>query len=393
MRPQSSKPMSPSAPEPASGTGPCSATAPSLGAECIIGRDAFIDEGVRLGDRVKVQNGALIYHGVTVGNGVFIGPGAILTNDRYPRAITATGELARGDDWTVSPIELADGCSIGAGAVVVAGTRVGRFATVGAGAIVTRDVPDYALVAGNPARRLGWVCACGTRLTDPTGANAAPNPSAQRAARLHTMRPRVRLQPRKRLAGGAARIEHRSPRMIPPARPDLGPEEVAAVTEVLNSGMIAQGRKVAELEERWAAFCGVKHAIALSNGTVALMSIFAGLGLGPGDEVITVSHTFNATVSSILFTGASPVFVDIEPDTYLMDAGRHRGRHHAEDAGHLPRQPLRHGRRHGRHPGHRRSPRPDRGRGRLPGPRRASTAAAAPAASATRPSACTAPRT
>jgi perosamine synthetase len=110
--------------------------------------------------------------------------------------------------------------------------------------------------------------------------------------------------------------------MIPPARPDLGPEEIAAVTEVLQSGMIAQGRRVAELEERWAAYCGSKHAIALSNGTVALMSIWAGLGLGAGDEVITVSHTFNATVSSILFTGASPVFVDIEPDTYLMDAGR-----------------------------------------------------------------------
>ncbi len=152
-------------------------TGASLGAECIVGRDAFIDEGVRLGDRVKVQNGALVYHGVTVGNGVFIGPGAILTNDRYPRAVTATGELARGDDWTVSPIELRDGCSIGAGAVVVAGTTVGRFATVGAGAIVTRDVPDYALVAGNPARRLGWVCACGTRLTDRTGANAAPDPA------------------------------------------------------------------------------------------------------------------------------------------------------------------------------------------------------------------------
>ncbi len=110
--------------------------------------------------------------------------------------------------------------------------------------------------------------------------------------------------------------------MIPPARPDLGPEETAAVTEVLESGMIAQGKKVAELEERWAEFCGVKHAVTVSNGTVALMAIFAGLGLGPGDEVITVSHTFNATVSSILFTGATPVFVDIEPDTFLMDAGR-----------------------------------------------------------------------
>ncbi len=110
--------------------------------------------------------------------------------------------------------------------------------------------------------------------------------------------------------------------MIPIARPDVGPEEAAAVAEVLASGMIVQGRRVAELEERWAEYFGVKHAIAVSNGTVALMCIFAGLGLGPGDEVITVGHTFNATVSSILYTGATPVFVDIEPDTYLIDASR-----------------------------------------------------------------------
>ncbi len=140
-----------------------------IGAECVIGRDAFIDEGVTLGDRVKIQNLALVYHGVTVEDGVFIGPNAILTNDRFPRAITATGELARADDWTVSPITLRTGCSIGAGAVVVAGTDVGRFATVGAGSVVTRSVPDHALVAGSPARRIGWVCACGRRLVDVAG--------------------------------------------------------------------------------------------------------------------------------------------------------------------------------------------------------------------------------
>jgi dTDP-4-amino-4,6-dideoxygalactose transaminase len=109
--------------------------------------------------------------------------------------------------------------------------------------------------------------------------------------------------------------------MIPVARPDIGPDEVAAVTEVLQSGMLAGGRRVAELEERFAAFIGTRHAIAVSNGTVALMCLFEGLGLGPGDEVITVGHTFNATVSSIMSTGATPVFVDIEPDTYNIDAG------------------------------------------------------------------------
>jgi perosamine synthetase len=110
--------------------------------------------------------------------------------------------------------------------------------------------------------------------------------------------------------------------MIPIARPDIGPEEIRAVTDVLSSGMIAQGKRVAELEARWAEFCGVKHAVAFSNGTTALMSIFEGLGLGPGDEVITVSHTFAATANSILYTGATPVFVDIEPDTYVIDAAR-----------------------------------------------------------------------
>jgi perosamine synthetase len=108
--------------------------------------------------------------------------------------------------------------------------------------------------------------------------------------------------------------------MIPIARPDLGPEELAAVSEVLGSGMIAQGRKVAELEAAWAEFVGVRHAIAMANGTVALMSIFSGIGLEPGDEVITVSHTFAATANAILYTGATPVFIDIEPDTYLIDA-------------------------------------------------------------------------
>ena len=141
-----------------------------VGDDCIIGKDVYVDFGVRIGDKVKIQNGALVYHGVTVDSGVFIGPGAILTNDRSPRSITPDGHLAGDDDWTVSEIHLGYGCSIGAGAVVVAGCDVGRFALVGAGAVVTHSVPDHAIVVGNPARRLGWVCACGTRLLGGDGA-------------------------------------------------------------------------------------------------------------------------------------------------------------------------------------------------------------------------------
>ena len=136
-----------------------------LGADCIVGRDVYIDAGVPIGDRVKIQNRALIYHGVTIGDGVFIGPGAILTNDRNPRAVTPDGDLARADDWTVTPTALADGCSIGAGAIVVAGCDVGSYAMVGAGAVVARPVPANALAVGNPARidRLGLCVRPSTR--------------------------------------------------------------------------------------------------------------------------------------------------------------------------------------------------------------------------------------
>ncbi len=146
-----------------------------IGADGVVGRDAFIDGGVLIGDAVTIQNAALVYRGVTVEDGAFIGPGAILTNDRYPRTLTVAGEIARSGDWQLSPIVLRHGCSVGAGAVVVAGVDVGRFATVGAGAVVTHDVPAHALVAGNPARRIGWVCSCGRPLVD---ANGDPAPAA-----------------------------------------------------------------------------------------------------------------------------------------------------------------------------------------------------------------------
>lgn len=155
-----------------------------IGSECVVGKDVYVDHDVRIGDRVKIQNGTLIYHGVTVESGVFIGPGAILTNDRFPRSITAHGTLATVDDWTLDQTTLRYGCSIGAGAIVVAGVEIGSFATVGAGAVVTRSVADHQLVVGNPARPAGWVCVCGRPLLDDHGGRlSSRGPAAGRCAR------------------------------------------------------------------------------------------------------------------------------------------------------------------------------------------------------------------
>jgi perosamine synthetase len=110
--------------------------------------------------------------------------------------------------------------------------------------------------------------------------------------------------------------------VIPVDRTEVGPAELDSIARALEHGGTATSRSVAELEDRWAVRVGTRHAIVVANGTIARMCIFAGLGLGPADEVITVSRTVNATVAAILYTGATPVFVDIEPDTGLMDAAR-----------------------------------------------------------------------
>jgi acetyltransferase-like isoleucine patch superfamily enzyme len=135
-----------------------------VGAECNIGKGAYVDFAVRIGDRCKIQNNASLFHGARLEDGVFVGPHACITNDRLPRAITPQGVLKGADDWEVGPTLLRYGCSVGAGAIILPNVIVGRFALVGAGAVVARSVPDHGLVVGNPARLIGFVCACGGRL-------------------------------------------------------------------------------------------------------------------------------------------------------------------------------------------------------------------------------------
>lgn len=146
-----------------------------LGSGVVVGRDALVDQGVVVGDGSTVHDRALVYSGTVIGESVFVGPGAIVTNERYPRAVTSTADAAAPPPD--SAVTLGDGSTIGAGAVIVAGVEVGRFALVGAGAVVTGQVPAHALVAGNPARRLGWVCQCGRRLVDANGDPAPAEPA------------------------------------------------------------------------------------------------------------------------------------------------------------------------------------------------------------------------
>ena len=127
-----------------------------IGRHCNIGKDAYLDVDVTVGDDCKIQNFAVLYRGLTVGNRVFIGPHACFTNDLYPRAVSP--------DWKVVPTKVEDGASIGANATILCGITIGRSAMVAAGAVVTKDVPAQALVAGVPARIVGWVCECGRPL-------------------------------------------------------------------------------------------------------------------------------------------------------------------------------------------------------------------------------------
>jgi acetyltransferase-like isoleucine patch superfamily enzyme len=136
-----------------------------LGQHCIVGQNVYIDSAVGIGDNVKIQNNASLYHGVELEDGVFVGPHVIFTNDRIPRAINPDGSLKTANDWEVGRTRVCYGAAIGAGAVIVTGVTIGRWAMIGSGAVVTRDVPDHALVVGNPAQIRGYISAKGVRCT------------------------------------------------------------------------------------------------------------------------------------------------------------------------------------------------------------------------------------
>lgn len=145
-----------------------------IGKDCMIGKNVYVDPDVTIGDRVKLMNNVSVYVGVTIEDGAFCGPHVCFTNDKVPRAVNPDMSPKGASDWTVTKTLVKSGASLGANTTVVCGVTVGRWAMVGSGSVVTKDVPDHALVVGNPARRIGWVCSCGLKveIDEPSGRGA-----------------------------------------------------------------------------------------------------------------------------------------------------------------------------------------------------------------------------
>lgn len=131
----------------------------TIGKNCVLGQNVFIDKGVQIGDRVRIQNNVSVFKGVTVEADVFLGPSCVFTNVINPRAF-----ISRKNEF--APTLVRQGVTVGANATILCGHELGPYCFIGAGSVVTSDVSPYALMVGNPARRIGWICRCGQRLGD-----------------------------------------------------------------------------------------------------------------------------------------------------------------------------------------------------------------------------------
>lgn len=273
----------------------------TIGSNCTLGQNVVAGPDVSIGNGCKIQNNVSLYKGVTLEDEVFCGPSMVFTNVFNPRS-----HIKRMDE--VRPTLVKKGASLGANCTIVCGVTIGKYAFVGAGAVVTKDVPDHALVMGNPAKQTGCMCECGEKL----------NPEFTCPVCKKTINPE---------SVDIEQANHASAKPI--AFVDLAaqqkiilPELEKNIKKVLQHGKYIMGPEVAELEKKLADFAQTRHVLTCCSGTYALLMALMACGIGPKDAVFTSPFTFIASAEVIKLLGATPVFVDIEPGTFNLSPSK-----------------------------------------------------------------------
>ena len=286
-----------------------------IGKKCRIGQNVVIGPRVKVGNNVKIQNNVSVYEGVTLQDDVFCGPSVVFTNVHTPRSA-----FSRNQPEDFRGTFVCRGASIGANATVVCGCRIGEHALVGAGAVVTRDVPPHAVVYGNPARQHGWACECGGVLVVEETLG-----KCKECDRTYCIKESRVSRISEEVTSTTVKANCKDNEPIPVCDVrwqylELQQEIDEALKAVAANGNYILGPNVKAFEKEVATFFGSEHAVGVASGTDALHLALRALNIGPGDEVITSPFTFVATTEAIGLVGATPVFVDIDSTTFNINS-------------------------------------------------------------------------
>ena len=261
-----------------------------IGSGCNIGQNVFIESGVRIGNRVKIKNNISLYSGVVCEDDVFLGPNAVFTNVVNPRSF-----IERKHEFKTTIIQ--EGATIGANATILCGHKIGRFAMIGAGTVVTKDVEDYELVVGNPGKKIGYVCKCGGRLNSNLKCQSCgscyKNDGKEGGVRMEFIDLKAQYQVIKN-------------------------EIDENVKSIIENAAFINGKEVEQFEKELAKYIGKKECITCGNGTDALELIYLAYGIGKNDAIFCPAMTFIASVEPACMLGATAVFCDIDKNTYNL---------------------------------------------------------------------------